>query len=522
MFSTAELLQQMARRQRLADVRMRRMADTWREWLGLSATGEETGADGQAAKALAEVLAQRVPRPRAPGEFPRNHWQALRAAFRQSFDPPGPDNRRERRIAWSVSALFHVLVFAFLVWLAGLPPPPAAPYGDQVLQVQYIGIGTPEQGGAGAVERPEDDTPRSAAGAPATAASPAAASAPAEAVPPEQEVAEVAAQPLQVTQTPLPDTTFVLPTTTAPDPRPTTPRLQVREIAPTQREIELAEVEPLPTPSVTVQRQRQLRPELARSALQVRERQVELGPVMQAPTISAPQPRAAGAAPTLRAPSQAMEGREVTLAEPAARGAQPAASSSGSGRDSRSGGPPAATGGARASTAAGSGMQPSPNPGGLPATRRGDDWGASSRSQAGGQAGTRDGLFHADGRPRLAPGTAAAGGGFPPGSDGWSQQMLDRHGTWSTRPPNDYSPTRFDQYWIPSGSLLEEWVRRGVRNMDIPIPGTSKRIRCVISMLQLGGGCGVFDPNLQDQPATARPAPDIPWKPELQEPPNGG
>jgi hypothetical protein len=39
----------------------------------------------------------------------------------------------------------------------------------------------------------------------------------------------------------------------------------------------------------------------------------------------------------------------------------------------------------------------------------------------------------------------------------------------------------------------------------------------VVSILQLGGGCYVTDPNLTDQEATARPPPDIPWKPELQE-----
>ena len=36
-------------------------------------------------------------------------------------------------------------------------------------------------------------------------------------------------------------------------------------------------------------------------------------------------------------------------------------------------------------------------------------------------------------------------------------------------------------------------------------------------LLQLGGGCGISDPNLQDQEAIARPPPDIPFKPELQE-----
>jgi len=70
----------------------------------------------------------------------------------------------------------------------------------------------------------------------------------------------------------------------------------------------------------------------------------------------------------------------------------------------------------------------------------------------------------------------------------------------------------FDKYWIPGGSLLQDWVRAGVREMEIPIPGTGKRIRCVISVLQAGGACGLFDPDKNAQPAGARPPPDIPVK----------
>jgi hypothetical protein len=34
----------------------------------------------------------------------------------------------------------------------------------------------------------------------------------------------------------------------------------------------------------------------------------------------------------------------------------------------------------------------------------------------------------------------------------------------------------------------------------------------VVSVLQAGGACGLFDPNKNDQPATARPPPEIPVK----------
>src|SRR5690606_13906062 len=147
----------------------------------------------------------------------------------------------------------------------------------------------------------------------------------------------------------------------------------------------------------------------------------------------------------------------------------------------------------------------------------GDDWGESDRNRDGGQRGA-SGIFDEQGRPRLPPGVGAtAGDALPPGVVFEDIQDLDRAGTWLKRPPIDYTPTAFDRYWMPGGTLLEEWVRRGIREVQIAIPGTSKKIRCVVSLLQLGGGCGITDPDMQDQEAEARPPPDVPWKPELQE-----
>ena len=108
--------------------------------------------------------------------------------------------------------------------------------------------------------------------------------------------------------------------------------------------------------------------------------------------------------------------------------------------------------------------------------------------------------------------------GAPGGeNDGWSRERIAQSGTWLKRPPYDYTPTSFDKYWAPNESLLAEWVRRGIQTMEIPIPGTSSKLSCVISVLQFGGGCGLTDPNMQDQPAVARPPPDVPFKKELQE-----
>lgn len=102
-------------------------------------------------------------------------------------------------------------------------------------------------------------------------------------------------------------------------------------------------------------------------------------------------------------------------------------------------------------------------------------------------------------------------------ADQWTRQGLAAAGTWLRQPPPGHQPGRFDRYWVPNESLLAEWVRKGMTNIDIPLPGGSGRIRCVISLLQAGGGCGVHDPNMQEQPAQARAAPDIPFKPDLQE-----
>ena len=163
-----------------------------------------------------------------------------------------------------------------------------------------------------------------------------------------------------------------------------------------------------------------------------------------------------------------------------------------------------------------SGPQQASRPGGMPAPQRGDDWGLSDRNQAG-AAGAAPGLFDGDGRARLpgqGGGTETAQQRGAPGgaNDRWTQDRIDKAGTWMERPPYGYEPTRFDRYWIPNENLLEEWVRKNIRSTSIPIPGTSKRIVCVVSVLQLGGGCGVVDDNLNEQPATARPPPEIPVK----------
>ncbi|GAB6197569.1 hypothetical protein PAGU2595_029080 [Lysobacter xanthus] len=165
-----------------------------------------------------------------------------------------------------------------------------------------------------------------------------------------------------------------------------------------------------------------------------------------------------------------------------------------------------------ASPSAGVGVGPkaTPSPGSWASNRRADDWGDSNRNRPG------NGVFDGDGRPRLADGPGSASAGHPPGMITAEIRDIDRAGTWLKRKPLPYEPTRWDRLWKPNQTLLDDWVDKGVKQVGIPIPGTNKRIICIVSILQLGGGCGVSDPNLNEQPATARPPPDVPFKPELQ------
>ena len=183
----------------------------------------------------------------------------------------------------------------------------------------------------------------------------------------------------------------------------------------------------------------------------------------------------------------------------------------------------AAANGGRGVSSAGAGAGPGlkPAPGGWPGAAKSDDWGASNRNVAGTGKGGRDGkgtgkgegkgegkpgLFNADGSARLP--------------DTWSKNSgvdLDRSGTWLQRPGLEYRGTRFDKYWIPEGNLLQEWVRKGVKELSIPIPGTKLKLKCVVSLLQFGGGCMPENPDANEQNSTGRKAPEIPFKPQLQE-----
>jgi hypothetical protein len=424
------------------------------------------------------------------------------------------------------------------------------PQGEDLVQVEVIGQGTPlEQGGgapSGRVDKPALPAPsRAAAAAPAQPPPPAVAPAPVQAAttaaptPTQPEPQPPAppnvptAQPLQVTQTPQPDSSFVL---SPPVPRvATVPQRQVvvPELRESPRAIEVVEV-PAPAPTPV----QQIKPRLpdAQVAVPQLRTQVEAlpSPLPPLPDATARQvrvPQAQLRVPSLQAPVASLPTPSpASTSNPAHAGDTGRASASTTGSAAapspgnapgatapQSGGPPTPGSGTQANaTGAGAGPKPAAKPGAWPTPRLGDDWGLSDRNRPGAQAG-KPGLFDENGRPRLPPGNRPqAGGGLPPGMVEENIADLDRAGTWLKRPPIDYTPTRFDRFWAPSETLLQNWVRRNIREVAIAIPGSTKKIRCVVSLLQLGGACGIDDPNMQDQEATARPPPDIPFKPELQ------
>ncbi len=379
------------------------------------------------------------------------------------------------------------------------------------------------------------------------------------------------AQPLSVTKTTQPTTDFVLPPPTVQPPGITTPTVNVPEVQVRERTVETAAERPVVTSQLRTPVETQARVRVPE--VQVRERQIDVAPrqlvrmaqvqprssEVQLPTrelgvrerqieaapresVAMAQVKAREAEAKVSAPGIAVRERQIpgvpdaTAARPAGAGAGQASAQSqvaaaGSAQTAADSGK-ASAGSAAANTAAtasgsspGAGPKPQDRTGGWAAPTRGDDWGASQRQvdgSAGGQADSGKGLFNADGSVRLAgdggkeqdAGKRGAPGGD---SDTWSRERIAQSGTWLKRPPYDYTPTSFDKYWVPSESLLAEWVRKGIKSIEIPIPGSSSRISCVVSMLQFGGGCGLTNPNMQEQPAEARPPPDVPFKKELQE-----
>ena len=534
------------------------MPPGWQRWFD-AMPSVDAHAPGAPAPALVDALVQRPLRAIPPAPRTLGRLQAFGQLLQQEWTANVRDERGLRIGVGAVDILLHVTLAGLLLWLMYLHLIALAqspPEQDDVVQVEFIGRGNIAEGGgaianAGAESAPASPAPatRAATPAPATGRP----DAPIETMPmpslPQiaassevpQRVREVApptvaeaAQPLAVTEVREPEPqAFRLP---PPKPRELPqPQLQVREV---QLQQQVEEVAVLHT-----QPQRNLQPREVEATVKVPElrdqpQELDVPAPQRLATVQARSaPAQATSSAQLRVPELRGEVRDIpmppggapTPSSQAGQGAATSAKASNPGAGGERGASPAAgqaaTGsgagvksaeqGGRGVASAGSGAGPANRPatGGWPGPAKSDDWGASKRNVAGtgngdGRDGKGDGkgLFQDDGRPRL--------------SDEWTQVSgidVDRSGTWLKRPGLEYKATRFDQYWIPQGTLLQEWVRRGIKKVSIPIPGSDTRLECVVSLLQLGGGCFPVNPNVNEQPARARKAPDIPFKPGLQE-----
>ena len=528
----------------------------------------------RASEVLAE-LAQRDPVPHG-GRLPELSFvQAMRRLLWQGWDPAPRDQRWMRWTSAVISALLHLMFALLLLWVALIRPPSEPDQGGESgrVQVAFVGRGTPQQeeGAQPAAAQPataeaaiaaamanaqamaQAEADAQAASAPQPTAAPAPPSEPQPAPP--APATPAAEQPVQATEVAQATTDFVVPPTSVPRTEVRVMTREPQEVAVRERTVVTVDA---PTPRATVPAPRLAEPQLRTPEVSVQERQVTVIDA-PAPSVAIPGPRVEAAVPqrdvqvrereirpvtapavsvaTLPTREVAVPGRspEVAVRERAVPNAAPrpappapvAASSTATAPAATRASTAASTSSASAATRAPASPSKAP-PGSWTTPNRSDDWGAANHPQdadLNGRAvsatqGTGGSLFKADGSVRVPgqDGHANSERGAPGGEkDGWSKERIAQSGTWLKRPPYDYTPTSFDKYWAPNESLLAEWVRKGIKAVEIPIPGTSSSISCVISVLQFGGGCGLSDPNMQDQPAIARPPPDIPFKKDLQE-----
>ncbi|MDR2871924.1 MAG: hypothetical protein LBV45_05275 [Xanthomonadaceae bacterium] len=480
------------------------------------------------------------------------YWKAFFSLRRQGWDAHPDDERSMQWYAGIGSGLIHAIFLFSLLWMAYShwysPPSPPQESGTRVRVGLSDGVssarsGESSAGGSGSeaaeVARPvRAATVRASNDRVPPEAEPMVSSPVKMEVPPVTErplpeeiqrsvpepIPSVSNQPVQVTEVEVPTTDYVLPPTVRVPEMPvavlrTVPDVQIRQrdVVPV---VAPAVAVPSRQPSVTM-------PAAPETVPRVREREIAAPlPTVDIPRIEVP----VSAVPPLRTPDSNVRQRDVAsptssreaIREAVAQDASVRASEQGSASvaDSVSAASDASAASASASASASvvDGTGPASESSGQrrwESTAGDDRWSGTARDSG---TGTVAGVFDGDGRVRLPDGNGAGDRRHgAPGGDEWTRERIERSGTWLRSPPNQHTPGRFDGYWVPHESLLAEWVRKGIRNLSIPIPGTGKRIQCIISILQAGGGCGISDPNLNIQPAQARPPPDIPFKPELQE-----
>ncbi len=481
---------------------------SWRTWLhaapakAVSPTYPESD--------LRELLAARpLPKRKPASRMQLTRWQSFRSLFRNRWDNEDDGNRRLRIGSAIASLLINLFFAAMLLWLMYLRFVARPPQEEELaMQVQLIGQGAPDEEGGG-TPRPQPEITVARASPRETKTTQESAAPESASVAPSQVQAQseaVSTMQMQAPQTP------VKPVTPQPQPLPpSTPILVAKptEAVPkfTQPPQQMPQVPPQVAPP---------QPELHAQAL---------------PNIPEPEPIEQASLPGVHTQAVAMPtlaaksiGKINLPPSPAAASAAPssAAASSASGANAPLRGSAATTGAPSSTAGNGSGVQPSgrgvgagtqAKTGGPPTPLKGDDWGASSRNVAGQPHGAING--NRNGGANGSQYDTSGIGKY--GADQFTVRIKDpyKEGSWVKRQTRKDDPTMFEPYWVPHENLLEEWVRKGIKEIEIPLDGSGKRvIKCKISLLALGGGCGIAGGinGVKDNPARARKPPAVPFK----------
>src|SRR3546814_18242047 len=158
-FSSAELIDALRRRRRRSLRPARPAGEFPPGWAaGFDAMKVRTDAvTGATAEAIVAIFLAREPRlpPRALAVL--NRWQAFNVLWRQQWHPASEDERGTRIVAIVVSLVAHLFFAVFLLYVASVRlmamPEAAARAGEGVIQVEYIGEGTPDAEGGGQIGR---------------------------------------------------------------------------------------------------------------------------------------------------------------------------------------------------------------------------------------------------------------------------------------------------------------------------------------------------------------------------------
>jgi len=177
MLSAAALIEAIQRRMQLVAPHRRRppgeFPPGWQGWF--ASMHERVGAvTGATAQSLVDIFLQRPLTTPPRSDVLLNRWQAFTTLWRQQWQPP---EREDRMLRWFVGAfavLWQVFLVALLLSLLyvhtiGDSSPP--PLGEEVVQVEFIGTGTPAEVGGGPAPSETSDAERAAASEAAVARS---------------------------------------------------------------------------------------------------------------------------------------------------------------------------------------------------------------------------------------------------------------------------------------------------------------------------------------------------------------